>query len=112
MTALANVPALPVTATGALTDWLSASDAITGYAGAQLTATAFTGTVQCQGSFDGGTTSVALQLVNLADGTTGTGITAAGCYRADVGTVPRFRWYCSAFTGATSAYLYTTIREG
>lgn len=107
-----GVPEIAVTATGALTEWLSASDSLTGYAAVQLESTAFSGTIQCQASANAGVNSVALQIVNLNDGTTGTGITADGYYRADVGGVARYRWYCSAFTSATAAYIYPTVREG
>jgi len=107
-----GVNSFAVTSTSSTSGALTASSAFTGYSCAQLVSSAFTGTVQCQGSNDGGTTWVALQLVNLADGTTGTGITANGIYRADVGAVAQFRWQCSAFTSATAATLYYTIREG
>ena len=108
-----NIEELAVTATGVLGQAARSSGrAVTGYASAQLKATAFSGTIQCQGSFDNGTTWVALQIVNLADGTTGTGITAAGLYRVDVGGVPRYRWNCTSFSSATSAYLYPTVRVG
>lgn len=112
MADLAEVPSYPVTATGRLGPIGSASDTVTGYAGAQLVAVAFNGTIQCQGSFDGGTTWVALQIVNMADGTTSTGITSVGIYRADVGCVPRYQWYCSTFNSANTAKLYPTKRQG
>lgn len=113
MADLAEVPSYPVTATGRLGPIGSASDTVTGYAGAQLVSASLTSvTIQCQGSFDGGTTWVALQIVNMADGTTSTGITANGIYRVDVGCVPRYQWYCSDFGSATSAKLYQTKRQG
>lgn len=112
MADLAEVPSYPVTATGILGPVSSASDTVTGYAAGQLTSAAFSATIQCQGSFDNGTTWVALQIVNMADGTTSTGITANGIYRADVGGVPRHRWYCSAFASATSAKFFPTKRQG
>ena len=107
-----GVPEKAVTATGALTEWLSASDSLTGYAGVHFHATAFSGTIQCQVSGNAGANSHAVQIVNMTDGTTGTGITASGAYRADVGAMARYRWYCSAFTSATAAYIYPTVREG
>lgn len=112
MAELPHVPSYAVTATGTIGPVSSASDTTTGYASAQLTSAAFSATIQCQGSFDGGTTWVALQVVNLNDGTTATSITANGIYRADVGGVPQHRWQCTAFTSATSAKLYPTKRQG
>lgn len=113
MAAYDGVPGFAVTATGTLgVEQRSASDTVTGYATAQAVGTWTSLTVECQGSNDGGTTWVALQLTNLNSGSTGTTITAVGLYRADVGGVHRYRWRCTVFSSATSAYIYPTVREG
>ena len=108
----ATTISFPITSTSSATDNMSASSSLTGYTGCQIVASAINATVQCQGSFDGGITWEALQLVNMNDATNSTGATAAGIYRADVGGVHQFRWKCSAFTSATSATAYITVREG
>lgn len=97
--------------TGTLGEVLSASDGVTGYAAGQLVLTSGTITVQCQGSFDGGSTWVALQLVNMNDATTATGVSASGIHRADVGAIPRFRWQVTAASSPVG-FFYECIREG
>lgn len=97
-----------VSGTGTL-GGLRSIESVTGYAGCQLV-NAFSGTIQCQVSFDAGVTFVAIQIVNMADGTTSTGITAAGVYRADVGSMRRFRWQCSAYTSGTPLFYPSKVR--
>lgn len=107
-----GVPGLSVTATGLLgPEYRSTSDKLTGYAVAQAVGTWTSLTVQCQGTNDN-STWVALQVVNMATGATDTGISAVGMYRVDVGGVHRYRWYCSAFSSATGAKIYPTVRIG
>lgn len=107
-----DLPGYAVTATGVLgVEKRSASDTVTGYATAQAIGTWTSLTVQCEGTNDN-STWVALQLTNLNSGATGTGITATGIYRADVGGVHRYRWNCSVFSSATGAKLYPSVREG
>lgn len=111
MATLPEVPGYAITTTGVLGDVRSVSDAITGYASAQLVASAFSATVKCQGTWDNATWTDLL-IVNMSDGTTASSITATGAYRVDVGGVPRFRWNVTGFSSATAAYLYPTQREG
>lgn len=110
-----GIPGIPVTATGTLTEPLSTSDELPGYATVQATGTWTSLTVLCEGSNDGGSTWVALQLTNLTSGATiagGTGITGTGLYRIDVGGVHRYRFRCSAFSSATGAKIHHTKRIG
>jgi hypothetical protein len=102
-----------VSATGDIIPPGDASTAVTGYSCVQLVG-AFSGTILCEGSFDNGATWIALALVNMTSAATvagGTGVTAAGIFRADVGAVARYRWRCSAYTSGTPKF-YETARTG